>query len=98
VTALLSGGPPTAEEQRNNNRHHPWTVIAVLLVLAAFIYLFTPAHELAGLPSPAALAQAAGLDSVLHFDGDRLFCEIYVLDGTGEEKLIFFGLTVLIFA
>ena len=45
MPTLLSGLPITEEEQEANDRHDPVMVLAVLVFLAVYMYLFTFASQ-----------------------------------------------------
>ncbi|MBT5261062.1 MAG: hypothetical protein HOL84_09395, partial [Nitrospina sp.] len=70
MASLLSGTPVTEEEQSANDRHNPFMVLAVLAVLALYIYLFTYAPKALDLPMPEALGNTLGLTSSYEFDDD----------------------------
>jgi len=95
MASLLSGTPVTEEEQSANDRHNPFMVLAVLAVLALYIYLFTYAPKALDLPMPEALGNTLGLTSSYEFDDDgnidtSLYIPFTFLFENDDERFVFF--------
>jgi hypothetical protein len=86
----------TDEQRIANDIHRPWAVVAVLGVVAIYIYLFTHAHVVLGLPAPQDLADYFGIDINHVFGADRNvnsrvtvnFTQRY--DSNDDERLVLF--------
>ncbi len=70
--AGLLGKPPVDDDQRRANDRHDWRVVlAVLGMLALYLYLFTHAADYLGLPRPEPLARSLGLEIPYVFDSSH---------------------------
>ncbi|MCB1866654.1 MAG: hypothetical protein KDG50_14645 [Chromatiales bacterium] len=68
--AVLLTTTVTDELRQKHDTHRAGVVAAVLGVLLVYMYLFTYAYELVGLPAPKAVAEAVGMDVRHVFDDD----------------------------
>lgn len=72
MPGLLKNAPVSDAQRRANDTHRPSVVLAVLAVLAAYLYLFTLAADPLGMPLPEDLAERAGVEGMGRvFDSDR---------------------------
>ena len=79
MPGLLDNVPVTDAQRRANDRHRPLVVIAVLLFICIYIYLFTQAARPLGLPTPAEAAHELGFYSSHIFDDDQnLDSNVYI--------------------
>jgi len=101
MRGFLKVTPVTDEQRRANDRHSGRAVAAVLLVLLAYLYLFTNASTLVGIPAPGDIAQSIGTYDEMVFDEggivDSSLGFAFVLRGDEGVLLIFFALTMLTF-
>jgi hypothetical protein len=97
MPGLLSGTPITQEEQETNDRHDPVMVLAVLVFLAVYIYLFTYASKSFDLPMPEDLGNALGITSSYEFDLDgNINTSLYIpltsqFENDDERLILFIG-------
>ena len=98
MPGLLKSVPIDDELRRAHDRHRPLVVLAVLGVLAVYVYLFTQAASYAGLRLPAELAFDLGAEIPHVFDDDgnvESNLQISMTDRLGssdDERLVFFGM------
>lgn len=71
MPGLLTHAPVTDEQRRENDRHRPLVVAAVLGLLTLYVYLFTHAADVVGMPRPEDLAESLGIAIEHVFDRDR---------------------------
>ncbi len=95
MPALLRSVPVTDEQRRRNDTHRPLVVIAVLVILCVYMYLFTQIAQPLGLPLPADLAAEFGLSSSQVFDDDRnLDSNVFISQTkrlkSDDERLVFY--------
>ena len=63
MPGLLKSVPVDDALRSAHDQHRPLVVLAVLGVLAVYVYLFTQAASSVGLPLPAQLAGALGVEA-----------------------------------
>ena len=102
MARLLGGRPIRPEEQEANDRHNVLAVTAVVAVLLLYIYFFTQAYEIVGLPSPEDLSYKAGLVLDDVFDDDHnIECNIVISFNkdfsNDDERLVYFSSVLLAF-
>lgn len=103
MPGLLKSTPTGDDERRAHDRHRPGVVLAVLGLLAVYVYLFTQASAAFGLPLPAELAYDLGLELPHMLDGDgNLESNVQVslrgrLDNNDDERLVLFGVIAAAF-
>ena len=96
MPGFLKSTPVTDQERRAHDRHSARVVVAVLMVLVAYAYLFTFASDYLGLPDPAGLADAAGLsldgvfDEYGNVESRVIFAMANRLDTAADELLVFY--------
>jgi hypothetical protein len=97
VPGLLKSIPVDDELRLANDRHRPLVVLAVLGVLAVYVYLFTQAAGSMGLRLPAELAWDLGVELPEVFDDDgnvESNLQISMTDRferSDDERLVFFA-------
>ncbi len=87
--------PISDEEREKNNQNRHGFVLATLVVLGIFIYLFTEVYQPLGLASPKSFANGLGFNLKHVFDSDdNVDCEIYITEtklfSNDQERLILF--------
>lgn len=96
MTPLLSGKPISPElQEQNNRRHRPGVVIATLLVLLVYIYLFTHLSNALHLPRPQDLLEQFGIHLPHVFGADHdvdsvLWVTMTHIYNNNDELLILF--------
>jgi hypothetical protein len=84
---LLTSSTVTDEQRRQNDRHNHVVVLAVLAVLCVYMYLFTSAAALTGLPQPQEVAEFLRIDTPYIFDRNQhVETELSVHDGQRFEQ------------
>lgn len=68
---LLTSSAVTDEQRRQNDRHNHAVVAAILALLCLYMYLFTSAADLVGLPEPRELVETLGIDGYYFFDSSQ---------------------------
>jgi D-alanyl-lipoteichoic acid acyltransferase DltB (MBOAT superfamily) len=92
----LRGAIATPEQRLAHDRHRPWVIVPVLLVLLLYCWCYTHLAAWLGVPTPADLLGALGLDlpRVLDTDGNfdaKLHVSHTSLFGNDDERLIVFA-------
>ncbi len=100
MPGLLKSVPVTDEQRRVNDRHSPAVVLAVVLVLGLYIYLFTHIHEALHLPAPQDLAEQLGVCVDFVRDSDRNVISIEPISlverrNTGDKLHLVFYLVLI---
>lgn len=70
MPALLTSSTVTDEQRRLNDRHSSIVVIAALVLLCVYMYLFTPVSDFIGVPQPQVLAETLHINIPYVFDND----------------------------
>jgi len=97
VPGLLKSVPVDDALRSAHDQHRPLVVLAVLGVLAVYVYLFTQAASSVGLPLPAQLAGDLGVEAPAVFDDDGNVdsnLQISMTDRferSDDERLVLFG-------
>ena len=68
MPALLTPSAISDEQRQQNDRHNHGIVIATLALLCLYMYLFTSAADLIGMPHPQQLAEQFNVTSSYFFD------------------------------
>ena len=103
MPGLLKSTPVSDEQRRANDRHRLIVVLAVLGILAVYVYLFTQAADTLGLRLPAELAYDLGLEIPHVFDNDGSVdssVEISLtkrLRRSDDERLVLFATVAVAF-
>ncbi|MEE3332353.1 MAG: hypothetical protein VX246_15910, partial [Myxococcota bacterium] len=103
MPGLLNSAPIDDELRRSNDRHRPLIALAVLGVLAIYVYLFTQAAGTIGLRLPAQLAWDLGVEAPDIFDDDGNVSSNLSISMTDrfarsdDERLVFFGIVAAAF-
>ena len=100
MPGLLKNVPVTDAQRRDNDRHRPEVVLAVLAVLAVYMYLFTQIAIPLGLPLPEDLASTAGFSIDHVFDSDGNVNSTVGITRTqrfkrnDDERLVYFAIYI----
>ena len=95
---------PVSDEQRRHNDVHDWRVVlAVLAMLALYLYLFTHAGDYLGMPRPEVLAHSLGFHIDHVFDSSRNVSSNVTItltqrwDSNDDERMVFLLVLVAAF-
>lgn len=102
MPGLLSNIAVSDEVRRQNDRHRPLVVIAVLAMLALYLYLFTHAGDSLGIPRPQELAARLGVSVDLVFSRDgNVDTMLHITSGEilprAEARAVLFEILALAF-